>query len=555
MNDNEEPGWVNLFFYGAGLSAALALIAALLFGGSAGPLAHGPGVADITINLSGIPVREHCTTCHIQGGLPNVEAHGGRVEFHPDIAPHSVQNLGCTGCHLGEGMALDPEISHGLPGLEARRILKGKEVQARCYACHELNPLPGAERAWQGYVLFRTRACDTCHRISGNGIGGRFGPDLGTIGSHLGLEPLKVAIRDPKRDPPNSIMPRFPLSRGQARDIAFFLKSRVKDPLYATPMQIMAGIQDPPVISMPIPEDLPSKGHLLSSRKCLACHKFGLEDGRIGTDLSAIGAMREREYISVFLTDPSKKIPGAIMPRVKMTAGEEKEIVNFLASRATKPSPVSGANASGYDQEGKEAKHLYMTLCQRCHAASGDGRGLIQPNLANFPRPFAGNAEFFRVTPDQRIVSSIEKGIAGTSMPPYGNLLDKNRSKMLIDLLFEAFIGIPRTEKTTMPPLPVAAEAPSDSKRAETRYMEYCSRCHGRYGTGKGPEYLDFQPRPRNLTNEPYFAAINDERIARAIADGIPGTAMPAFREELSAEDLWGLAALVRRFSAGEVYE
>jgi len=58
---------------------------------------------------------------------------------------------------------------------------------------------------------------------------------------------------------------------------------------------------------------------------------------------------------------------------------------------------------------GMDPKHLYMTLCQRCHAAKGDGLGVIQPNLANFPRVFWKNGEFFRRVPDERMIKSIAK--------------------------------------------------------------------------------------------------------------------------------------------------
>ena len=173
MNDSspKPPRWINPLLTASALLACLATLSVLYVGWQRDSGHQHELIADITVNLGGQPQREHCTTCHAGGGLADAteeHAHHG----HPDITPHSLERLGCTGCHLGEGMALDAQISHGLPGLGARTVLKGKEVQASCYRCHELAPLPGAEPAFRGYRLFLEKACDTCHHVAGLGEGG-----------------------------------------------------------------------------------------------------------------------------------------------------------------------------------------------------------------------------------------------------------------------------------------------------------------------------------------------------------------------------------------------
>ncbi|WP_305045588.1 c-type cytochrome [Geoalkalibacter sp.] len=530
-NNRPPPRWINI---GLGLAALFALGAALLAisAGLRHPSRHEGPIADLTFNLGGREVREHCTTCHLDGGPPHTALP------HPDIAPHSPETLGCTGCHLGEGMALDERLSHGRFGRGARQVLSGRDVQGRCYACHQLAPLEGAERSWQGYVLFQEKACDLCHRL--DGAGGNFGPDLSRIGSQLGLEALHEAIRDPRLEPPNSIMPRFPLSRGEIRDLAWFLKSRVADPLYATPMQVQAGLVRLPEIAL-VPDDveLQPGEELLYRGKCLACHKFGEEDGNLAPDLSSLGLMRAPEFIRGFLESPHRLIPGAIMPPSPLDEAQRTNLSTFLAEEAT-------AHAHHV-----QTRQLYMHLCQRCHAADGTGRGPIEPNLATFPRAFAGNAEFFHRAPDQRLRKSLEQGIPGTSMPPYGKLLEEPRREELLDLLFAAFIGIERGDKRSLAGIPPRPERVASPERADALYAVHCLRCHGRGGTGKGPEYLQHLPRPRNLTNRPYFAAQDDEGIARAIVHGIAGTAMPPVGEKLDAAEIWGLVARIRQWSGG----
>jgi mono/diheme cytochrome c family protein len=450
-----------------------------------------------------------------------------------------MDDLGCTACHLGEGMARDLTISHGVPGgLGARKVLAGMELQASCYRCHELKPLPGAKKAWEGAWDFSLNACDTCHNVGGS-EGGRYGPDLGEVGSFLGLKQIQTAIEDPRADPENSIMPKFPLSPEQIKNISYFLKSRMRESLYETPMikraKTKGAIGDWDKETERIS---PSSEEILREKKCLACHKFKEEDGQIAPDLTFMASMRKEEYIKNFLSNPRKEIPGNIMPSIRLTREEETGIIRSLQKKEMQ-----------HGVHEMKPKHHYMTLCQRCHAAQGDGLGPIQPNLANFPRAFWKNAQFFRRIPDERIVKSVENGIPGTSMPPYGELLGQEKIDSLLDLIFREFIRIKRSDKKVDLTIQAKPAALLSKQKTEKEFVKYCSSCHGPAGTGKGPEYLKYLPRPRDLTNQPYFQAIKDERIALAISYGIPGTAMPSFVEKISPESNWSLIQKIRELS------
>ncbi len=553
------PKWITPFFYCSVLAALFAVTLVFLRHDTDRPDIGTHEVADITINLDGQPVREHCTTCHIDGARPDPAHLSQTVKPHPDIAPHRIDQLGCTGCHLGEGMALDIEISHGLPGLEARKVLSGKEMQASCFRRHQPGPLPGAEKAWKGYQQFFAKACNTCHAISRVGQSGFYGPDLSRIGAVVGLDQIHLAIREPRKEPVNSKMPRFPLSKNHSRQISYFLKSLAGDSFYATPMQMQTGMAETTEIDLrPQGVELSDGESALYQKQCLACHQFGQVDGRIGPDLTYIGSQRDADYLYAFLDNPTRLIPGVAMPRIPMASAAEKKLVQFLLNDAVGPvaehTQTSADVMTPQKQESSSmgAKQLYMRLCQRCHAAEGDGRGPIQPNLANFPRAFAGNADFFRSASDKRLQESVRNGIPGTSMPSYNKLLNQQQIDPLLNLVFTAFINLDRHDKAILSALPDSPETPVSQNRSNELYVENCQRCHGSFGTGTGPEYLEHQPRPRNLRNKPYFNALSDRRIARVIHDGIPGTAMPAFRDHLDGPDFWGLVEKVREFSRSQ---
>src|SRR3972149_5822458 len=141
--NRKDPSWINtLLFVATFLPLSLVVIAAYKgwredraahYSDQAG---HSGIIADITVNLSGIPYQEHCLTCHPQEQRLNLRGKATGIKEHPDITPHQVYELGCTGCHLGEGMARDLAISHGRLGNEARKVLAGQDLQASCYRCH-----------------------------------------------------------------------------------------------------------------------------------------------------------------------------------------------------------------------------------------------------------------------------------------------------------------------------------------------------------------------------------------------------------------------------------
>jgi mono/diheme cytochrome c family protein len=67
-----------------------------------------------------------------------------------------------------------------------------------------------------------------------------------------------------------------------------------------------------------------------------------------------------------------------------------------------------------------------------------------------------------------------------------------------------------------------------------------CASCHGETGKGNGdPQYLELMnPKPSDLTNDAGLKYKTDEARYAAIRDGIPKTAMPAYRGQLTEAEI-----------------
>jgi cytochrome c oxidase cbb3-type subunit III len=130
--------------------------------------------------------RSHCAVCH----GPNGE--GGRG---PRLASGVFY-------HGNSDADLLNNISNGITGTEMPAMFYEEDRLWQVVAyIRSLNAatranVPGdPERGWE---LFRVKGCAQCHRI--NGVGGRLGPDLSTIGQMRAAAHLREAILDPDAD-------------------------------------------------------------------------------------------------------------------------------------------------------------------------------------------------------------------------------------------------------------------------------------------------------------------------------------------------------------------
>ncbi len=93
-----------------------------------------------------------------------------------------------------------------------------------------------------------------------------------------------------------------------------------------------------------------------------------------------------------------------------------------------------------------------------------------------------------------------------------------------------------------------ALSADGDDKKGEQVFQQYCQVCHGPGGKGDGPVGMALKPPPANLSSDKVQNK-KDSELLSILIKGKPGTAMPAWEKDLSAQQMTDVIAYVRTLS------
>ncbi|MBA1231264.1 c-type cytochrome [Pseudomonas viridiflava] len=89
-----------------------------------------------------------------------------------------------------------------------------------------------------------------------------------------------------------------------------------------------------------------------------------------------------------------------------------------------------------------------------------------------------------------------------------------------------------------------------DPARGAPLYAQHCSVCHGDTGAGDGPAGIGLEPAPGNLRDVARLDRLSLYSLYTTTGQGIAGTDMPAFADQLDDRQRWDIATYIASFSA-----
>jgi DMSO reductase family type II enzyme heme b subunit len=114
-------------------------------------------------------------------------------------------------------------------------------------------------------------------------------------------------------------------------------------------------------------------------------------------------------------------------------------------------------------------------------------------------------------------------------------------------------LGLAAALLTAYSPAPLSGQ---DTTKGRAVYIKWCAGCHGDTGDGKGPGASYMLPRPRDFTGAIYKIRTTasgqlptEADLMRAIDEGLPGSAMPAWKTRLSEGERRDVMAYLKTFS------
>ena len=182
------------------------------------------------------------------------------------------------------------------------------------------------------------------------------------------------------------------------------------------------------------------------------------------------------------------------------------------------------ADQGDLQEEANRGEVLFAANCASCHGFAGAGDGKASASL--LPKPANLTAARFS---DERLSSVLWNGVAGSAMPPWRQLPTEDlRSLIAYIQNLNASGEVLRTQEA--------------AGLGKALFAATCASCHGVTGAGNGPTAGALAPAPTNF----HLKKPSEERAWDVLENGVPGTAMPPWRDQLSVDERRALVEFVR---------
>ncbi|VGO19302.1 c-type cytochrome [Pontiella sulfatireligans] len=286
---------------------------------------------------------------------------------------------------------------------------------------------------------------------------------------------------------------------------------------------------------------------LFLEKACWGCHTIaGISSSSQAPELTDAGGKFSFDYLVESMVDPSANIANSKMPTFGWVHDEETvaAIATYLKgqqkdrlrsadsapigyikpksdlARIDSPSVAAGRSLfAGAPYEGSVAKGG----CVNCHAirnSDGDlAGGNIGPELTWTIR--SRGSKYVK----EHIVNS-RSHVADSIMPTFKDYNDAELESLVSYL---STLDYKLGSKTDGPKL----------------YDTYCVSCHGEDLNGEGKIAAMLDPLPRDFSKY-QFVASYDKRFKDSIRDGVKGTAMPAWKDIMSDQQIETLVGFIK---------
>jgi mono/diheme cytochrome c family protein len=191
-----------------------------------------------------------------------------------------------------------------------------------------------------------------------------------------------------------------------------------------------------------------------------------------------------------------------------------------------------------------ETVRLYAETCSVCHGEKGDGKSHASAGLKPPPKDFTTAAAKQQLT-HEYMVQVIRDGKPGTAMMGFASQLSDDQIGNLADYIRTSFMGdtIGSGEDTIGSGVGIVGESDSTGK---TIYALTCSVCHGEDGSGAVWGRTSLNPPPVNFRMQDRLRDLPRARMIYSVTNGRPGTAMTAYKTQLSDEDIASVVDYIR---------
>ena len=303
---------------------------------------------------------------------------------------------------------------------------------------------------------------------------------------------------------------------------------------------------------------------------------------RTGPDLAYLGRKRSEQWEIKHLKDPRVYSPLSIMPSFEFLSDQQLEdIAAYLFALGDRtaaewmvlpPSDYAGDNApmaygvtkptkqdQGWETwtaaELQRGKEVYVDKCLTCHGCAGNGLGSYAGTLIVTPANFKQDP--FRNMPDDQWFWHVSEGIPGTVMPPWKESMSEKDRWLVVRYIQQIFARPVMRDPAEGDPAgsyanltnPVALTV-ATLEEGKAIYTRECMVCHGDAGRGNGPYGDGLQPPPPDFGDGSYGTlakpVYSDSDYFWRISEGLPWSAMPAWKLRYSEADRWKLVHYLR---------